>query len=79
MTVQLVTRVPTRSPRQSTGSSRRACTFLAQTRSEAVVEHERRDAVGRAIVEGHRRIPPDEDGLAWSDAAGSAMIAEEPW
>ncbi len=46
---------------------------------EAVVERERRDAIGRAIVDGYRRIPQDADDLVWSDAATSAMIADEPW
>jgi Arc/MetJ-type ribon-helix-helix transcriptional regulator len=46
---------------------------------ENVLERERRAATGRAIVEGYRRIPQGDDDLAWSDAATSAMIAEEPW
>ena len=41
---------------------------------EAVVDRAR-----RAIVDGNRRMPQDEDDLAWSDAATAAMIAEEPW
>jgi Arc/MetJ-type ribon-helix-helix transcriptional regulator len=47
---------------------------------EAVVERERRTAIGRAIVAGYQRIPQrDDDDLAWPDAATAAMIAEEPW
>jgi hypothetical protein len=46
---------------------------------EVVVERERRRAVGRAIVEGYRQSPQDDDDLAWADAATAAMIAEEPW
>jgi Arc/MetJ-type ribon-helix-helix transcriptional regulator len=46
---------------------------------EAVVDRERRDAIGRAIADGYRRVPQDADDLGWSDAATSAMIAEEPW
>lgn len=46
---------------------------------EAVVDRERRDAVGQAIVDGYRRVPQDVDDLAWPEAATSAMIAEEPW
>jgi Arc/MetJ-type ribon-helix-helix transcriptional regulator len=46
---------------------------------EAVVDRERRDALGRAIVDGYRRIPQEADDLAWPDAATSATIAEEPW
>lgn len=47
---------------------------------EAVIERERRAAVGRQIVEGYQRIPQDDDAdLGWSDAATAAMIAEEPW
>ncbi len=45
----------------------------------AVVEQQRRRAVGQAIVDGYRRTPAsDADGL-WSDAGSAAMIAEEPW
>jgi Arc/MetJ-type ribon-helix-helix transcriptional regulator len=46
---------------------------------EAVVDRARRDAIGRAIADGYRRIPQDEDDLVWAYAATSAMIAEEPW
>ena len=46
---------------------------------EAVVERERRDAIGRAIADGYRRVPQAADDLAWSDASTSAMVAEEPW
>lgn len=46
---------------------------------EVLIERARREAVGRAIVEGYTRVPQDGDELAWSDAASAAMIAEEPW
>jgi len=46
---------------------------------DAVVERERRNAAGRAIVDGYRRVPQEGDDLSWPDAATSAMIAEEPW
>jgi Arc/MetJ-type ribon-helix-helix transcriptional regulator len=46
---------------------------------EGAVERERRAAIGRAIVEGYRRVPQDDDDLAWPDAQTVAMIAEEPW
>lgn len=83
MTVQLVTRIPD-SIAQAVDSLVEAGVFASRsdavrTGLEAVVERERREAVGRAIVEGYRRIPQDNDDLAWSDAATSAMIAEEPW
>jgi len=45
----------------------------------AVIERRRRVAVGKAIVEGYRRIPQSEDDLEWVEAAAAAMIAEEPW
>jgi Arc/MetJ-type ribon-helix-helix transcriptional regulator len=44
----------------------------------AIVEVERRRAIGEAIVDGYRRLPQGGDEL-WSDAASAAMIAEEPW
>ena len=46
---------------------------------DAVIEAERRGAVGRAIVEGYRRFPQAGDDLSGADAATAAMIAEEPW
>jgi Arc/MetJ-type ribon-helix-helix transcriptional regulator len=46
---------------------------------DAVLERERRAAVGRAIVAGYERLPQSGDDLEWSDAATVAMIAEEPW
>jgi len=46
---------------------------------DAVLEAERSTAVGRAIVEGYRRVPQTGDDRLWSDAATVAMIAEEPW
>lgn len=46
---------------------------------DAVIDRERRAAVGRAIVDGYRRVPQDDDDPEWSDAASAAMIAEEPW
>jgi len=46
---------------------------------ELVVERERRAAIGRAIVAGYERVPQGGDDVAWAEALGSAMIAEEPW
>ena len=46
---------------------------------ELVVERERRAAIGRAIVAGYERVPQDGDDLAWTQALGAAMIAEESW
>ncbi|MGD0196531.1 MAG: ribbon-helix-helix domain-containing protein [Solirubrobacteraceae bacterium] len=47
---------------------------------ELVVERERRAAVGRAIVAGYERVPQAaDDDLAWTQALGTAMIAQEPW
>ena len=83
MPVQLVTRVPDVVAEAVDGLVR-AGVFSSRSEAvraglEAVVERERRAAVGRSIVEGYRRIPQGEDDLAWPDAATAAMIAEEPW
>jgi Arc/MetJ-type ribon-helix-helix transcriptional regulator len=83
MTVQLVTRVPDALGEAVDGLVR-AGVFSSRSDAvraglEAVVERERRAAIGSAIVDGYRRIPQEEDDLAWSDAASAAMIAEEPW
>jgi Arc/MetJ-type ribon-helix-helix transcriptional regulator len=83
MPIQLVTRVPD-SIAEAVDQLVEQGVFASRSDAvraglEAVVERERRDAIGRAIVEGYRRIPQDDDDLAWPDAATSAMIAEEPW
>jgi len=55
--------------------------LLGKTRSEvyseALADYVARG--GKAIVDAYRRVPQDDDDLAWSDAASAAMIAEEPW
>jgi Arc/MetJ-type ribon-helix-helix transcriptional regulator len=84
MTVQLVTRIPDTIAvavdhlvDEGVFASR---SDAVRAGLEAVIDRERRAAVGRAIVEGYKRVPQgDDDDLAWSDAATSAMIAEEPW
>lgn len=83
MPAQLVTRVPDAIVEAIDGLVR-AGVFASRSDAvraglQAVVERERRQALGRAIVDGYRRVPQDADDLAWSDAATSAMIAEEPW
>lgn len=83
MTVQLVTRVPD-AVAEAVDGLVRAGVFSSRSDAvraglEAVVERERRAAIGNAIVDGYRRVPQDDDDLAWSDAASAAMIAEEPW
>ena len=83
MTVQLVTRVSD-AVAEAVDGLVRAGVFSSRSDAvraglEAVVERERRAAVGNAIVDGYRRIPQDDDDLAWSDAASAAMITEEPW
>ena len=83
MTVQLVTRVPDDVAVAIDDLVREG---IFDSRSEAVraglsvvIDHHRRVALGRTIADGYRRVPQAEDDLAWSDAAGAAMIAEEPW
>jgi len=83
MAVQLVTRVPD-AVADAVDGLVRAGVFASRSDAvraglEAVVERERRAAIGRAIVDGYRRVPQDADDLAWPDAATAAMIAEEPW
>jgi Arc/MetJ-type ribon-helix-helix transcriptional regulator len=82
MTVQLVARVPD-AVAQAIDDLVRDGVFASRSDAvraglQAVVERERRQAIGRAIADGYRRIPQEDDDLAWPDAAVS-MIAEEPW
>jgi Arc/MetJ-type ribon-helix-helix transcriptional regulator len=83
MTVQFVTRV-TDVVADAVDGLVREGTFASRSDAvraglEILLERERRAAVGRTIVDGYRRVPQDGDDLEWSDAATSAMIAEEPW
>jgi Arc/MetJ-type ribon-helix-helix transcriptional regulator len=83
MTVQLVTRIP---DDVMAAVDKLVQEGVFESRSDAVraglavvVEKQRREATGNAIVDGYRRIPQQDDDLARSDAATAAMIAEEPW
>jgi Arc/MetJ-type ribon-helix-helix transcriptional regulator len=83
MTVQLVTRVP---DDLAAAIDELVLEGVFESRSEAVraglgaiIERRQRAEVGRAIADGYRRMPQADDDLAWSDAASTAMIAEEPW
>jgi len=83
MTVQLVTRIPDALARRidtlvATGAFT-SRSEVVRAGLEALLEQQRREAIGQAIVEGYRRIPQSEDDLGWSDEATAAMIAEEPW
>jgi Arc/MetJ-type ribon-helix-helix transcriptional regulator len=83
MSTQMVTRIPD-SVAKAVDGLVRAGVFTSRSDAvraglEAVVERERRAAIGRAIVEGYQRVPQDADDLSWADAATSSMIAEEPW
>lgn len=37
------------------------------------------EQVTAAILDGYRRIPPDQADDEWAEAATRAMIMEEPW
>lgn len=83
MPTQLVTRI---SDEVATALDSLVALGVFASRSEAVragldaiLERERRRAVGASIVEGYLRIPQGTDDLAGSDASAAAMIAEEPW
>jgi Arc/MetJ-type ribon-helix-helix transcriptional regulator len=83
MTVQLVTRIPDDVADAVDGLVRdgrfASRSDVVRAGLATIVERERRDAIGQAIVDGYQRVPQDDDDLAWPDAATSAMIAEEPW
>jgi putative addiction module CopG family antidote len=82
-TTQLVTRIP---ETLAQAVDQLVDAGVYESRSEAVraglaavVDQEQRAAVGQAIADGYRRVPQADDDLGWSDSAGAAMIAEEPW
>lgn len=57
-----------------------------RSRSEAVrigladlLEARRRRKIGEAIVDGYRRVPPDDELDGVAEALARSMIAEEPW
>jgi Arc/MetJ-type ribon-helix-helix transcriptional regulator len=83
MTMQLVTRVPDDLVAAIDELVREG---VFASRSDAVragicdfIDRRRRAAVGEAIANGYRRLPPTDDEISWPDAASAAMIAEEPW
>lgn len=46
---------------------------------EELADRLEREAVGRQIIDGYRRIPETEEELAWADEALERMVAEDPW
>jgi len=57
-----------------------------ESRSDAVreallqlIDKNRREDIGRQIVEGYKRIPQTDDEVLWAESATRAMIEEEPW
>jgi len=59
-------------------------TGVVQSRSDAVriglvrlVDDERRQRIGQAIVDGYRRVPQGDE--RWVDTLTREMVEEEPW
>lgn len=59
---------------------------VAATRSDAVrlglealIARHRREQTGRAIIEGYRRHPQNDEELAGLSEATRALVEEEPW
>ena len=55
-------------------------------RSEAVrlalaqlVDRHERAQIGRAIIEGYRRVPQTDEEIRWADDATAQALDEEPW
>ncbi len=44
-----------------------------------LVERERREAVGRAIVRGYQRVPETDEELRLAAENLRRLVAEEPW
>jgi predicted transcriptional regulator len=58
-----------------TGRSR---SELIRTAIERELAADREAAIDAAIVEGYRRIPPQEHDL-WAEASAKRSVAAEPW
>jgi Arc/MetJ-type ribon-helix-helix transcriptional regulator len=54
-------------------------TELVRTAVVALVEQERRRAIGEAIARGYRRVPQTDEDLAEATARAIRSIHEEPW
>lgn len=46
---------------------------------DRMLEELREEQLSAAIVDGYRRVPPDDADDAWADAATRAMIMDERW
>jgi putative addiction module CopG family antidote len=83
MSIQLVARIPDDLAKQLDElveqGSFTSRSDVVRAGLEALLEQRRREAIGRAIVEGYRRTPEGDDDSGWPDEATAAMIAEEPW
>jgi Arc/MetJ-type ribon-helix-helix transcriptional regulator len=81
--VQLVTRVPDDVVAAVDGLVREGVfesrSDVVRAGLDALIERERRTAIGRAIVAGYGRVPQSGEDLEWDDAATRTMIAAEPW
>lgn len=68
------------------GLDRLVADGVVESRSAAVraalvdlLDRHRRQAIGRAIVDGYRRVPQTQADGAPPDEATRRMISEEPW
>jgi DNA-binding helix-hairpin-helix protein with protein kinase domain len=46
---------------------------------DAWIEHQRRQTLGRQIVDEYTRVPQQPSEISWVRAASEASIAAEPW
>lgn len=80
---QLVARVPdsvlTELDRLVAGGAFESRSDAVRAALEQLIDRHRRAEIGRQIVEGYLRIPETEEELAWAEASGREMVAEEPW
>jgi Arc/MetJ-type ribon-helix-helix transcriptional regulator len=83
MSIQIAIRIPSSLAAQLDGlvESGRFATRADAVRTalEALVDAERRADVGRKIVEGYRRVPPEDADVAAAGQAAARSIDEEPW
>jgi metal-responsive CopG/Arc/MetJ family transcriptional regulator len=75
LTDELVSMLDERAVRE-----RRSRSDLIREAIEAYLAEDAQAAISRAIVEGYKRVPQEQDDLdRWARQAARDLVVEEPW